>query len=310
MDLTRTELLELGLDALATDTAELPSGMGTRILGAALAAARPRIHPGWAVAGAELTSHAAFIATAAELGRLLDGLTAEEWARPTQVAGGASVRDLALHLVGVERYLLGQLGRRPPIDAPRPEDHFEVLRRAAADLDPLDDAAVARTWWLEVLNLITACGELGPDHDVAYHHLASPIRGLLTVRTFELWTHDDDIRSAVGLPPNLLDDARLSLMSSALVQALPLGMALAGTTQRGRTARIDLTGPGARTSFVTALSPDEVAGAPDITIETSALALCRLASNRLPVDRLDAMVEGDRSLLRPVLVGATAFAMD
>ena len=307
MDLTRSELLDVGFDALAVDTADLPAGLGDRILAAATTGARPARHRGWSTAGGADT---AFLTTAVELRQLLDALADDEWTNPTGVAGGASVRDLVLHLVGVERYLLGQLGRRPRIEAPRPEDHYSVLRAAAADLDEADPADIVRAWWSEMLELVAACAELGPEHDIAYHHLASPIRSLLVVRTFELWTHDDDIRRAVGIPANQLDHERLTLMSTALVEALSLGMALAGTTQPGRTVRIDLTGPGGGTSFVTALSPGEIAGIPDLTIETSALDLCRLASNRLSIDRLEAVVEGDRSLLEPVLVGAIAFAMD
>ena len=82
-----------------------------------------------------------------------------------------------------------------------------------------------------------------------------------------------------------------------------------GTTQPGRTARIDLSGPGGA-SYLVALAPGEVAGLPDITITTSTLDLCRLASNRLSSSLLDLEVDGDRALLEPILVGATAFAAD
>jgi uncharacterized protein (TIGR03083 family) len=248
--------------------------------------------------------------TAAELGQLLGNLTPEDWARRTQVADGASVRDLVMHLVGVERYVLGQLGRRAPIDAPRAEDHFPVLRRAAADLEGADNAQIARAWWLEVMELIGVCAEVGPDHEVAYHHLAGSVRGMQVVRTFELWTHSDDIRRAVGLPLSELDDARLAVMSTALIESLAVGMALTATTRPGRTARIDITGSGGGRSFDVALSPGDTPGLPDLTIEASALELCRLASNRLTFDQIDFRVSGDRSLLEPVLVGAGAFAMD
>jgi hypothetical protein len=136
------------------------------------------------------------------------------------------------------------------------------------------------------------------------------VQGMLVIRTFELWTHDDDIRRAVGLPANVLDAERLSLMSSTLLGALAYGMDRAGTTQRGRTVRVDLTGPGGGGTFLSALSPEDQAGEPDLVIETSALDLCRVASRRLTVDALDVVVDGDRSLLEPVLVGAAAFAMD
>jgi hypothetical protein len=151
---------------------------------------------------------------------------------------------------------------------------------------------------------------VGPDHTVSYHHLGGSVRGLVVIRTFELWTHDDDIRRAVGLPSNDLDPARLELMSTALMAALALGMSLSGTAQPGRTARLDLTGPGGGRSFDLALSPGDLAGVPDVTIEVQALDLCRLASNRLSLEQIDVTVTGDRSLLAPVLVGATAFAMD
>jgi hypothetical protein len=160
------------------------------------------------------------------------------------------------------------------------------------------------------MDLVAATSELGPDREVAYHDLAGNVGGMLVIRTFEVWTHDDDIRRAVGLPLNVLDDARLSLMSSTLMGVLPYGLARAGTVQRGRTVRFDLTGSGGGHTFVASLAPEDPPGEPDLVIETSALALCRLASNRMSIDDIDMTFEGDRSLLRPVLVGAGAFAMD
>ena len=310
MDLTTSELVEIGMDAASSDAPTPPRNLEARILGAARAKGRPPRHPGWAGGTDDLTTHAAFITTTADLYALLHSLTDDDWTRRTDVADHVSVRDLVLHLVGVERYMLGQLGRREPLHAPTPADHFPVLRGAAADLESSETAHITRGWWLAALDLIGATAELGPDHPIAYHDLVGSVQGMLIIRTFELWTHDDDIRRAVGRPANLLDGARLGLMSSTLLGVLPYGMARAGTTQPGRTVRIDLTGPGGGTSFVTALSPDDQPGSPDLVIETSALDLCRVASNRLPIDALEVAVEGDRSLLEPVLVGAGAFAMD
>ena len=86
-------------------------------------------------------------------------------------------------------------------------------------------------------------------------------------------------------------------------------MALSGTTRSGRTARFDLSGPGGG-QFDVALSPGEPAGTPDVSITTSSLGLCRVASHRLAIADLDVTVVGDESLLDPVLVGAGAFALD
>lgn len=310
MDLTRTELVDIGLDALTADPVELPLGMGDRVRDAAVARRRPTMHAGWLTVDGELSAHGAFVTTAAELWQLLDTLSPEEWEQATEVAGGVTVRELVVHLVGVERYMLGQLGRRPGIDAPRRDDHFPVSSDVAADLAGADGRQLVQAWWAEALELLGACAEVGPDHEVAYHHLAGSVRGMLVTRTFELWTHDDDIRRAVGLPANDLDAPRLSLMSTALLNVLPFGLALAGTTRPGRTVRIELTGAGGGTGFDAPLAPGELPGAPDLTIGASALDLCRLAANRLGIDRIDLRVEGDRSLLEPVLVGATAFALD
>jgi uncharacterized protein (TIGR03083 family) len=309
MDLSTRQLLELGLDTAEAAPSHVPAGLRAQVLAAATKRVRPAMHPDWADAGGTgVTPHAAFIKTASELATMLDTLTADEWDAPTGVEG-ASVRELVAHLVGVERYVLGQLGHGPSFEAPRREDHFPVSQAASADLAGATGPATAQAWWHEVTRLIAVCAELGPQHEVAYHHLAGSVRGMLVVRTFELWTHDDDIRRAINRPPNSLDADRLALMSGDLMNVLNLGMALSGTTQPGRTARLNLMGPGGGT-FDVALAPGEIAGLPDITITTTGLDLCRLASNRLSLELVDLAVDGDRSLLEPILVGATAFACD
>ena len=299
MDLTQHELIDVALDAVEGDEAPLPAGLVDRLFEAM---------PNVADDTAPWPSRAAFMRTAAELGHLLDTLSRDDWNRPTAVRG-SSVRDLVAHLVGVERYVLGQLGAAPRLDAPTREHHYPVSGAAAADLAAVDTTELAAAWWRETMRSIAACTAAGPEHPIAFHHLSGTVRGLLIVRTFELWTHDEDIRRATGRPAHELDDERLTLMSSELMTLLAHGMALTGNTRPGRTARFELTGSGAGT-FDVALAPDEVAGAPDIVVRTSAVELCRLAANRvLPAD-LAVEVTGDRSLLEPMLVGAGAFALD
>jgi uncharacterized protein (TIGR03083 family) len=309
MDLTTSQLIELGLDAVESDTADVPPDLRARVLQTASGRVRPALHPGWAATGdGGVAPHRAFIKTAAELSTMLDNLSPEEWSAPTTV-GGTTVRELVAHLVGVERYVLGQLGSGPSFSAPRREDHFPVSQDAAADLAGATGPETAKAWWHEVTRLIAVCAELDPQHEVAYHHLGGSVRGMLVIRTFELWTHDDDIRLALHRPPNVLDSDRLRLMSGDLMNVLNLGMALSGTTQPGRTARFNLMESGGG-SYEVALAPGETPGLPDITITTTALDICRLASNRLSADDIDLSVDGDRSLLEPILVGATAFACD
>jgi len=308
MDLTDRQLLDLALDAAESALDSVPSGLEASILDRSITTLRPPRHQGWdGDDGHRLSSLSAFIRTASELGDLLDTLTADELAAATRLPG-AAVHDIVEHLVGVERYVLGQLGRRPRLDAPTREQHWAIAKQAATMVDE-PGATVAAVWWQEVLDLITACSELGPDHPVAYHHLGGPLSGLLVVRTFELWTHGDDIRQATRRPLNLLDEDRLSLMVGELMTVLPLGLALSGVMQPGRTARIHLTGIGAGT-FDVALAPGEEPGEPDIILTTDAIAMCRLAANRVAPDQLVVNVEGNHALLDAVLVGATAFAAD
>jgi uncharacterized protein (TIGR03083 family) len=312
VDLTSRDLVEIGFDALEAATDEFrtsPGPLGSRVLAAARQSDRPVQHPAWAATAHKgLTPLAAFTRTAAELGELLAELTAEEWERELPIPGGTA-RDLIRHLTGIERYVLGQLGRGDAVEAPRREDHYPVSRRLTSDLEEASPDLLARAWWLAVLSVISASGELGPGEPVAFHHLPGTLRGLLVVRTFELWTHSDDIRRGMGRRLSGLDGARLALMSAQLMEVLGLGMALSGTPRSGRTARIVLTGPGDG-QFDVALGPEEQAGDPDIILTTRAVDLCRLAANRLPFADLEADVAGDRTLLEPLLVGATAFAAD
>ncbi len=312
MDLTPGELVEIGLDALESgalsDGPELGLGLG-RVLAAARASGRPLRHPAWAATAHDgLTPLASFIRTAAELGDLLGELSADEWTCELPIPGGTPA-ELVRHLVGIERYVLGQLGRAEQALAPRREDHYPVSHHLTGDLEGASPDQLARAWWLEVLAELSAAGELGPDQPVTFHHLPGTFQGLLVVRTFELWTHSDDIRRGTGRSLSRLDGSRLGLMSNQLMRALAAGMAISGTARPGRTAKIVLTGPGGG-EFELALAPAETPGEPDLTLTTSALDLCRLAANRLPFSELRADIEGDRTLLEPILVGATAFASD
>jgi uncharacterized protein (TIGR03083 family) len=309
MDLTTEELLHIALDSAELAGGRAPSGLATRVLDAASAARRPH-GADWATPGAPTTALDAFTRTASDLGDLLASLSPPEWEARTALDGGhVQVRDLVRHLAGVERYVLGQLGRLAALPAPRREDHWPVTMSASADLAGEPPELALRRWWHDVQLVMAAGAELGPEHPVSYHHLAGSLGGLLLVRTFELWVHGDDVRGALGRPLDLLDEDRLTLMSGQLMQVLPLGMALSGCPQPGRSAHVELTGTGGGV-FTIPLAPDEPTGPPDVRIRVGTIEFCRFASNRLTRDELQLEIEGDGSLIEPMLVGATAFAAD
>lgn len=307
MDLTDDQLLRISLDA-ADHPEDLPAGWEKSLVEQARSTGRPPRHPSWDRAGGPISALDAFIVTASEFGALIDSLEPAAWEQVTRVER-ARVRDIVIHLVGVERYLLGQLGRAPVLAAPRREDHWPVTRTATTDLRGRQNREIATTWWRTALELIATCGELGAGHGIVYHHLGGSLSGFLVARTFEVWTHGDDVRQAVGLPLDLLDEDRLTLMVGELMENLPLGLALTGSAQPGCTARFELEGPGGG-SFDVALAPGEPVREADVTIATSTIALCRLAANRLDVDELGGTVGGDLDLLPSVLAGVSAFAAD
>ena len=161
--LSYDQLLQIALDAAAVDDSALLTAVGQRLMSESLGAAGPSRHPGWADADGEtLSALTAFVTTAAEVGDLLDSLSADDWTRTTPVEG-ATVRDIVEHLVGVERYVLGQLDRSPRVEAPRREDHWSLAAMVASDMRGRTDSFAVSTWWSELLEVATASAELGPE---------------------------------------------------------------------------------------------------------------------------------------------------
>jgi uncharacterized protein (TIGR03083 family) len=140
-----------------------------------------------------------------------------------------------------------------------------------------------------------------------FHFLDTSLSTVLITRVFEVWTHDEDIRSATGRPAVPPDAARLRRMSRIAVPSLPFGLALSGIEAAGRTVRIVLTGAGGGT-WDQALGLGEVAGEPEATIVVDVVDYCRLAAKRRGPRDVDAVIEGDSELAERVLVGAGVFS--
>jgi len=198
--------------------------------------------------------------------------------------------QLVAHVVGMEEHVLAWVrGEHTEID-----DHAAV--RSDAGVEAWDElvAGVARE---------AASAE--PSREVTAFGLPTDVEGLLVLRTFELWTHAQDLAGAV---PET-DPARLALMSSRLAEVLPAAMAVRGVPRPGRTARLVLTGvaPGC---FDVPLDPSEPAGEPDVTIVVDVVDMCRVAARRADPGVIATQCEGDEELGRLVLAAADAFAQD
>ncbi len=233
---------------------------------------------------------------------VLCALSDEEWQRP--VLRGLTVQGLVGHLIGVEhdgqRAVAGD-----PIVAEL--DHVESTQ-PEADRQAGRPAAATRSEWRAAVDLtIRLMAALDHEGEVAVHRMRLSVGALAVVRAFELWTHENDIRSATALPPSVPDPSTLRLMSDLAARALPVGADRVGL--RGHTrVRLVLTGPGGGTWDV-ALGDSTGAGVP-VRIIADAVDLCRLAANRAVPDELDLHVSGDLEQAEQVLAAIAALALD
>jgi len=282
---------------------EPPPDLRSEVVAAALArraAGRPVPSVG------DVTPADAFERTLGEFHALLLSLSEAEAARPAHEEHGR-VRDLVAHLVGVERLNLRWLD--PDDDAPYLPDHVASTRATVDELARLPFTEVVEQWHAAARSMLAAARRGDQERQVPFHDITVSIGGMLTMRTFELWAHGMDIALATDRPLLDLDDERMLLMSSRLMDALPLALAYRGVALPGRTARFVLTGPGGG-CYDVALDGAAAATDPDVLVVTDVVALCRVAAARERPDRLDATIEGDRDLADLVLAHVDAFARD
>ncbi|MFG2072481.1 maleylpyruvate isomerase family mycothiol-dependent enzyme [Nonomuraea maritima] len=132
----------------------------------------------------------------------------------------------------------------------------------------------------------------------------APLRQALIQRTFETWTHADDIRAATGRPASpprpghvrMIADFGLALLSRA-----------ATAPRRDVSATVVLTGQGGG-SWTIALSPasDHVG----VLISADAVEFCRLLAGRWPPEAFPYAAEGDPGLARDLIRAAATLGCD
>ena len=304
MTLSDHEVLAL----LATTAAASPPADLAAVVAAAAMATRPS---GRAVdslgGGHPADPRSAYRQTVAELRAALAVADGRETIAPY----GWSATQLVAHLLEVDRYFGRQLGLWDhAIDTAHEEDHLAMTAAAVDAATGASFAELLRQW-------DDVCAPIGSHVDaldseqlrarMKFHLLDTRVSTILVVRVFELWTHTEDTCRATHRTPPALDAARLHLMTNAAVAAIPLGLLLAGIDGGTRTARIVLTGPGGGVWHQSLQFRGE-AGEPEVTIVADAIDFCRLASQRIAPDQLQADVDGSIDLAVDVLRGASVFA--
>jgi uncharacterized protein (TIGR03083 family) len=287
----------------------LPDGLRARVLDASRQArtagrATPEVP--------EISADAAFSRAADALYGLLNALSDNDW-RTTTIRG-LSVQGLMGHLIGVEQDVHRALSGDPAIvDV----NHVESTQWAAEHEARRRPSETRSDWRRAVdhtLEVIRAGADL--DAEVAVHGLRMPLSQLLTVRAFELWTHENDVRDAVGLRRSVPDASTLQLMTKLAARLVPYAVSRDGFDQ-ALDLHLVLTGPGGGTWDLMIGGGRLQIGAARparMRIVTDAVGFCRLAANRVRPDDLQVHVSGDGeqpdSVAERVLVAVSTLALD
>jgi uncharacterized protein (TIGR03083 family) len=274
---------------LASLAEEPPSNVPDSVMSAALTA-RPNVPIQTPPKGDEV---AAFGRAIDDVQRTLEVLTVAEWQLPA--VNGLTVGELVGHLVGTQQAMAAELGIAEPVSAAI--DHIEATRAAITTTMDLSPVAAAQRFADESVKLTAHLAGLdieGLAAPARFGPLVADVRFLLIGRVFELWTHDNDLRFAVGRPRLEPDSDRLWMMTRAV---MPLVGELGGDS-----VRVVLTGAG---GGVWPAAGEEAA---ELTVES--VDFCRRAANRMPLADLDCEISGKTKTVVDLLEALTTLALD
>lgn len=173
------------------------------------------------------------------------GLRDHELALPTACPGW-SVKDVLAHVVSLEEYLA--TGELPDVEVPPSErittDFQRLTERGVLALrDVAHDELLERLRVAHEQRVAVLYGSpLELDTPITGLWGPAPARDVLRVRTFDTWTHEQDVREAVGRHGNL-DCAAAAIALDTLDAALPRIVARSAGIEPGHTVVLDVTGP-------------------------------------------------------------------
>lgn len=274
---------------LASLTEATPTNDTSKVLDAALVARRaePVQRP------PTDTEVEGFARAVDDVEQTLRQLAEQDWIRPA--VNGLTVGELAGHLIGTQYLMAAEFGLINPVTGST--DHIESTREAittgaaSTPAQAADEFARASSVLTSYLRALDAQG-LGTES--RFGSIVADIRFLLVVRIFELWTHDNDLRRAVGLPRVEPDPDRLWMMTRTVMPVVDrIG---------GDQLRIVLTGAG---GGVWPADGEELA-----EVVADSIAFCRRVANRMPLDQLHADVSGDRTAASKTLSALAELALD
>ncbi|MEV6526191.1 maleylpyruvate isomerase family mycothiol-dependent enzyme [Longispora sp. NPDC051575] len=213
-----------------------------------------------------------------------------DWDRRTECPAW-SVRDIVSHLVGAEQWVLGD----------RPEYDLPDLDHVRTDFDRWTEVHVLQRRDVPPATLLAEFQEVydrrsaqlaaqdGADEVPTPWGFDAPVDHAVATRIYDCWTHEQDLRRAVGRPGNL-DSPAARVVRSQLLHALPRLVAREARAEPGQVVRLEVTG---QLSFDTdiAVDPDGLGvarastGHASVVLNTSWETFARLCSGRLPANR-------------------------
>ena len=287
------------MTAAHDEPVRMPPGLRERVLAASWQARTA----GHAVPEmAEISPVEAFRRAADAFYDLLCALGTADWATP--VLRGLDAQGLVGHLIGVEEAVQRGLDHDAAVaDA----DHVLSTDSAAARQAGREPAQTRADWRRAADRTLSLARGRDLGVRVAVHGMRLPAGALLVVRAFELWTHDNDIRQAIGRPASVPDPPTLHLMTGLAARLLPHAATRADLREPVE-VHLVLTGPGGVTWD---MAIGEGAAQPArVAIVADAVGFCRLVANRVSPAGLDPHVTGDPGRGARVLAAAAALALD
>lgn len=291
--------LRLVVAAMGEDvSAAAPASVRDRVLGAAGNLRPSRLsRPASSPIETFLHQVAAFDAT-------IEQLAHEQWQAPARPYDW-SVHGLLAHLLQIERYMSRVLGISQGEADPHERDHLRFGAAGIADELLRSPQQTFESWRAAVGHTVDRLEGLDLEAGVVFHQYPFQVRTLLVARSFELWTHADDVRRAVGESLASPIGPDVQLMSDTSVGSLPRAIRVVTDRVPDGSARLVLTGDGGGVWDL-----QLGGGGPElVSIVADAVDYCRLAARRIAPSDLVAEIDGDIDLARLLMAASAVVAV-
>ncbi len=253
-----------------------------------------------------LRAQGALAETWGALAEVCSDLSDAEWALPTECPGW-DVQDQLSHLIGIELAIMGQpvpewegpMGEHVKNDFAATNERFVAVRRGLPGPVVRTEFVEVTTTRLAQLDALSAAdwAELGwsPIGEV-------PRAEFMTVRVYDSWVHEQDVRLALDRPGGSGNVA--SQISLDRVQgAMPFVVGKKAACPDGTAVRFDVDGPGHDARAFTVgveggrARPVGAEVTPTVTLSLSSIDFMRLGCGRTTAAEVEAAggvaVEGD-----------------